>query len=383
MLSGDSLVSIIIPVYNQESYIEECLISVLKQSYSNIEVIVVDDGSVDKSLEILQRFAIKDDRVHVFSQPNGGVTKARKLGLIHASREYITFVDSDDWIDENFIELLVNEIQMQGADIIMSGVVLEKNNYAEIQCNKIRKGVYDRELLKTEIYPQMLCFKKFFEFGIQPYLWNKLFKRELILKSFQSVDTRIYNGEDVAILFPCILDAKKIVIMEWAKYHYRLHSQSVTANMRPDFYENVSRLYLYLYDKFKESEYHEVLLPQLDQYMRMMVRCGNLDAFIDAERKVFPFDKITQNAKVVLYGAGHVGKMFYYQIKQTNYCQIVAWLDKNKNGELVCGFNIDKPEAIWRNVFDYVVIALEDDNVIEKIRRDLLSKGINSNKIIS
>ncbi len=377
-----SLVSIIIPVYNQEHYIADCLNSVLKQSYSNIEVLVVDDGSVDSSLDMLQRYAEKDTRLHVLTQTNGGVTKARQLGLKHATGEYIAFVDSDDWIDEDFIELLVKDIHAQDADMVATGCILEKAAGSEIDCNRIRAGVYENEFLEREIYPRMFCFEGFFHFGIQPYLWNKLFKKELILEHFQKIDTRIYNGEDVAILFPYILNCKKIVVTEDAKYHYRIHGQSVTANKKLDFYENVSRLYLYLNEQFKATEYYDVMLPQLDQYMRMMVRSGNLDSFIEAERKIFPFDKIEQNANVILYGAGHIGKLFYYQLKQTKYCQLIAWLDRNKHGNTDYGFDIEMPDAIQQKEFDYVVIALEDDNVIEKVRCYLMEMNVDSNKII-
>lgn len=113
----EPLISVIIPVYKVEKYIEHCLRSVMNQTYSRLEIIAVDDGSPDKSGEICDRLALEDDRLRVYHKENGGVSSARNFGLDHASGDYIAYIDSDDYVAENYIEYLVELVQSFGADI--------------------------------------------------------------------------------------------------------------------------------------------------------------------------------------------------------------------------------------------------------------------------
>ena len=111
------LVSIIVPVYNVEKYLDKCMVSILCQSYKNIEVIIVNDGSTDKSLNICNKWKEKDSRIEMFSQPNKGLSSARNKGLKYAKGEYVLFVDSDDWISINMVDKMVNTFRINKADM--------------------------------------------------------------------------------------------------------------------------------------------------------------------------------------------------------------------------------------------------------------------------
>ena len=124
------LVSIIVPVYNVEKYIDKCVRSLLKQDYGNIEVILVDDGSPDKSGYIIDRLKEEDNRIVVIHQENHGVSSARNAGMAVASGEYITFVDGDDWVDANYVTYFVDLLEKSSCDVVMN-----KNNYSG--CNDI------------------------------------------------------------------------------------------------------------------------------------------------------------------------------------------------------------------------------------------------------
>ena len=115
--SDQNLISVIVPVYNVEEYLEECLNSILVQTYTNLEILIVNDGSTDNSLEILQEFSQRDSRITIFTKENGGLSSARNLAIDEAKGEYFTFIDSDDYIEENYIEYLMKSLIDNEADI--------------------------------------------------------------------------------------------------------------------------------------------------------------------------------------------------------------------------------------------------------------------------
>ena len=158
-------ISVIIPVYNTEKYLSRCLDSVVNQTFKDLEIICVNDGSTDNSNEILDRYASKDNRITVINQKNGGLSAARNTGLRHASGQYIGFVDSDDWIDIDYYECLIGLAEKNNADIVMAGMrVVDQDNISDnttpnmVTNNFVRKiknlpngGINDK-LLKSELF---------------------------------------------------------------------------------------------------------------------------------------------------------------------------------------------------------------------------------------
>lgn len=136
----DILVSIIMPVYNVGEYLKDCLDSVINQTYTNIEIICVNDGSTDNSLEILKEYKNKDSRIVIIDKANGGLVSARKVGVEAAKGEYSIYIDSDDWIELNMIEELVNEVRKTNADIVTSGFVREFGKGNILETDNIEKA---------------------------------------------------------------------------------------------------------------------------------------------------------------------------------------------------------------------------------------------------
>lgn len=374
--------SVIVPIYNAGKYLEVCLNSVINQTYKNYEIILVDDGSMDDSGFICDQFAARDKRFRVIHKKNEGLICARKTGIMAAKGDYIAFVDADDWIDSDFLESGICHMEHEAADIVVTGCMKEIGNHSELVVNKILPGVYDDLGLTKEVRPRMLHFEGFYEFGILPYIWNKFYKKSLLESCYEHIDLRIYDGEDVAVVYPYLLKAQKAVITQDAKYHYRIHSESMTARKKNDYYENTARLYLYLAEKFQGNICGHYMMPQLDQYMRMMVWQGNPVKFMEAVGVIFPFKEIPRGARIILYGAGYVGRVFRYQISLSEYCFVAAWIDRAYPKEELKKMGVTSLKALQTEEYDYVVIAVRDKDMGDEITEQLVSYGINREKIV-
>ncbi len=375
-------ISVIVPVYNAEKYVRQCLESIQNQEYRDLEVILVDDGSTDRSKEICDDMAGRDKRFRVIHKCNEGLIHARKDGIMAARGEWIAFVDADDWVDKNFLGSLWEYTRGQDVDLVAAGCIREKDGGQEYIYNEIDPCMYRGEELRRLVFPGMLSRGGFFRFGILPYMWNKLFKKTLLIRCYEDIDFKIYDGEDVAVVYPYLLRAKSIVLTNEAGYHYRIHSESITAEKKKNYYENVSRLYLHLDRKFKETDCYNIMLPQLKQYMRMMVWQEDQESFIESQKYLFPFDKVPKGSKIVLYGAGNVGKTYYYQLGKITYCTVAAWVDKHKGGTNIGGTLVKGIESIQGLTYDFIVVAVAGQKLKEMIIEELVQKNVELKKII-
>lgn len=243
------LVSIIIPIYNTEKYIYECLNSLINQSYSHIEIIVVDDGSTDNSLCLLKELSAKDSRLKVFSQPNQGVSAARNLALSKATGTYVMFVDADDWIDPHTIEKCLQAIG--DADVCFFAYVREFSNrslpkllfpqtrhFTGEACKQLQRrmiGPIDQELAN----PGMLD-----SLGT---IWGKLYRRD-ILDGTSFIDLKIIGtAEDSLYNCNAFRKVQKAVYINKAFYHYRkFNSGAETKRYKPQLPQQWNKLFEYM-----------------------------------------------------------------------------------------------------------------------------------------
>ncbi|NLL79467.1 MAG: glycosyltransferase family 2 protein [Clostridiales bacterium] len=228
----DKLVSVIIPVYNAEQYIEQAVESVRCQTYPKLEILLVDDGSTDKSGSLCDAFADRDERIRVIHQPNNGLTATWKRGVREAKGEYVGFVDSDDWIDPDMYEKLLFEAQKQEADIVCCGIhhIFEGNTHKPWDDEmKLSKNVYTQEELAKEVYPVLLNDGSFMGRSLQPNRVSKLVKRKLILDNMDLCDNCVSVGEDFQFSLSIITEAKKIAVLPgFLPYYYRVNEKSMT-----------------------------------------------------------------------------------------------------------------------------------------------------------
>lgn len=228
-------ISIIIPVYNADKYLENCLDSILCQTYTNFELILINDGSQDMSFQICEHYEKSDSRIRLYNQKNSGASSARNKGLSLATGKYVIFIDSDDLLDKDMLEFLINNAKAEKADISVCGYRVRTIDNKEIK-------YYDSQQRKTLNMEQTIIeFLLNDGFGIG--LWNKLFKRKLLQDIVFSTD--IIINEDKKFIFDAILNSKRNIFVDKCKYNYIKRDNSITS----------SKFSLKNFDPLKVNEY--------------------------------------------------------------------------------------------------------------------------------
>lgn len=261
-MSSTPFLSVIVPVYNVKPYLPECLDSILAQTFTDFEVLLIDDGSTDGSSAICDEYASRDSRIRCYHKKNGGHMSARQEGFRKASGIYIAFVDSDDWINRVMYERMCGCALESDADIICC-------NYTAITPKKrierrdiCRPGFYNHSELEEQIYPCMLFSGRFFHYGISPSLCNKLFRRTLLEKHLFHIPLVLKLGEDGLTAYPCLLDASSVYFLSESFYYYRSNGSSLTHTMdHGRLAEN--RLLFDTYDKLIDLAAHPYMEKQL------------------------------------------------------------------------------------------------------------------------
>lgn len=296
------LVSVVITVYNMEKYLGQCVDSVRNQTYPHLEVLLVDDGSTDQSLSLCESYAKEDERIRVLSKKNGGLVSAWTYGAKEAAGDYLCFVDSDDWIEKGMIEALVKEALGENKEIICSNYVIEKEERKERipVTQSMVPGIYDRKQIKEEIRYELLGHENR---RIHCSRCMKLISKELILQNLKFTDDRITMGEDLNIMFPCFLDAERIVILEGRHdYHYRFVDSSMVHKYNPLLSAKILLLYQALEkviaEKIEEKEVREQLRERLKkEYLFLMLLAIKNELRGPAEGLVPRIKKMIQERK--------------------------------------------------------------------------------------
>lgn len=221
------LITIIIPIYKVENHLSKCIESIINQTYKNLEIILVNDNSPDTCPDICDKFASQDKRIKVIHKSNNsGVSAARNLGLDRATGEYISFVDGDDWIELNMIEVMYSLIKEDNSDIAMCGYSLVyPNKYVESDQRNIRKKMNNIEALKEILVG-----------SVKGFLVNKLFKRNIFNDIEVPEDMDIF--EDLYTCCNILTSKRKIVYVSSSLYNYVQNADSVTNDLSKYFHEN-------------------------------------------------------------------------------------------------------------------------------------------------
>ena len=374
-------ISVVVPIYNVEKYLERCITSILKQTYRGLQIILVDDGSTDDSGSICDRYMDQDARVFVIHKKNEGLVEARKTGLFYAAGEYVCYVDGDDWIESDFVECLLGEMERTGTDLVVSDYFVDSICYVQKVKGKQAAGIYEAK----DIIPVMLYTGEFYGFGISQFVWAKLYRKAILQNVQEQVDNRITCGEDVAVVYPYVLHAQRICCMEYAGYHYLQRPDSMTNRYGPNEWEKNKILLQYLRNTFKKSVYKQSLYRQLNQYAKnlLLVRCISYFDIEEKNRLLMPYGGIPVDGKVILYGAGKLGQSIYHYLKE-HQVEVIGWLDQNYAVYKNHNMKIYPPERLADledHTYDYVLIAVSNQKKTEEIRKYLESMGIRNVKI--
>ena len=238
------LVSIVVPIYKVEVYLERCLNSILNQTYSNIEIICVDDGSPDESGDIAERYAAKDKRIRVLHKKNEGLGLARNTGLEKCTGEYVTFIDSDDFIEKDFIEKLVKGVVEENADTVIAGYSRKRDDNIETINNPIGGQTYLGDSIINEVLYKMIGPKQKENDSINMAVWRVLYSLDIIKKhNLRFPSEREFISEDIIFdlaYYPC---AQKVCGISNCGYVYCMNPGSLTERYNESRYEMGKILY--------------------------------------------------------------------------------------------------------------------------------------------
>lgn len=374
-------VSVIVPAYNSERYLKECVDSILNSTLQDIEIILVDDSSTDQTPELCDSYARKFDKIRVIHQENKGQNAARLAGTTIANGDYIGFVDSDDWIDPKMYEELWQQAYIQNADMVCCGCIYERGKYQEVRYNALKKGVYNKKEILQKVLPYVLSFGSDYTKDriIEPHLVDKLFQRNLILQELLDWNQSIFWGEDALITFKCVAKADIIVVVESVPYHYRIHQESILRRQDKRAICSYPSLLNELLDFCNKND---ICTKQVQWYgitaMRDMLRIGlNVPS---SKFWQFPYNDFEKGQHIVLYGAGDVGRCYYNQLKISGYFTEVIWTDSNAQ-KLNSDIYICKTDEALKKEYDKVVIAVEKEYIAMEIKQQLFQKFIPLEKI--
>jgi len=368
------MISIIVPVYNVSKYLEQCIESIIHQSFPDFELILVDDGSTDGCYEICEKYRQKDTRITVIHKGNGGLVSARKAGLKAAHGKYIAYVDGDDWIEPDMYEHMYRKMREQNVDVVMCGRYEDTGDKSRRVFHGLPEGRYGKRDLIQFVYPRMITDNAFFDWCIFPGLWDKLFRRECLERFQMQVDERIVMGEDAACVYPCLLNADSIYIMAECLYHYRQTTVSMVKRIQN--YDRERQQFHILYQTVYKSftKYKDIydLRGQWKKYV-LFLMIPRADALYEGYGNLdylFPFPKVKKGFEIILYGAGTYGQRLYQYLRKTEFCHVSAWVDRNYRQFQGMNLPVECPDVIPSRSYDAIVIA----NTYERSRRALYYK---------
>lgn len=297
---SENIVSVVVPIYGVEKYVEQCIDSIIRQTYSNIEIILVDDGSRDNCPAICDEYARKDSRIKVIHKKNGGLVSARKAGVEAAHGKYIEFVDGDDWVSDQIVENLVSSAEKTNADIVMCSYY-EASDYLKEHQLYTSTGEYSGETLRNLIDQRSLyggSSDPHYQFGIEINVWNKLFQSKLLKELEDKVPDQISYGEDAACTMIALQKCCKLTIIDAPLYYYRINPESMSKAYSKKQTLDTIPLIIYLRNCFQGND---GLLKQLAYYHISITmanignesRAGSTKGLLNRYNKIKTFLKAT------------------------------------------------------------------------------------------
>lgn len=294
-------ISIIVPVYNAELYLKECVESIINQNYHNIELILINDGSKDNSEKICINYANKDKRIKYIYQNNSGVSSARNAGLEIASGEYILFVDSDDFLEKNAISKLLKNIT--DVDLLCFG-------YNEVYIDKSIKVCFEKKINNCkEIEEKILLDNK-----IGGFLWNKIFKSKIIKNNNLKFNKEIHFCEDLLFVTEYIKYCKKTKYQNECLYNYRMRKNSASGN----FFNKKSLSILYVYE-ILISKYKDNYKILSDLKYKYIINYYKLKVFIEDVENFKTHNTILAEEKKIMSTRSYKDRNKVFIIKNFNF----------------------------------------------------------------
>lgn len=306
----NDLISLIIPCYNAQSTITKCLDSVIKQSYQNLEIIIINDGSTDETLDILKKYQERDSRIVLINQENSGVSKARNEGIKWATGDYICFIDSDDWVENDYCSILYQAISENKADISIAEAFYEDENGNPV-------GKQHNSDNSNSIFDKKTALKLLLEDKIiQSHPWAKLYKSEL-LKNI-SFPENLEAFEDYFTMFRVFNSSEMVVKVNEKIYHYVQFADSLSHNLTPKrayhFFLALMEAYSFLDSQNVDSSFRKSIVKNILKksfmVLKRILRNTNSDEMVSEK------ENIRNSLTVFLkYSASEIGLEKYLYLR--------------------------------------------------------------------
>lgn len=374
-------VSVIVPIYNTEKYLAKCIESICNQTFRDIQIILVDDGSTDSSGLLCDRYATLDERIIVIHNCNQGVVQSRKAGLAVAKGELIAFIDSDDCMDELAIQHMYERMQDSSSDIVVCGYIIDKGNSSQMVKNIVKSGVYSKFELEL-IYRKLIFDDAYMQSSIIQSMCGKLFKKKLLLETSRDIDERITLGEDASFVFPYLLACNSICISDQCYYHYQIRNGSMCSKKDLFVFERIEAFQQYLTNKLTGYPAEYMLELQIKKYIVHLLEMAIRNNYGICYSKKYVFDSNLMNTikgkNIIVYGAGEVGKDYVEVLLAQGITP--RWVDKNKNGEKYLDVIIESIDIINEDT-DVIVVAVLRQALYESIKNEL-TKYVDKEKVI-
>lgn len=399
------LVSIIVPIYDVEKYLQACIDSILAQTYLHTEIILVDDGSPDLCGSICDKNAVLDGRIRVIHKENGGLSSARNAGLELATGRYIAFIDSDDTIHEKFVEVLVGLCEQYDCDIAQCNFLVLAEDSIRLPLNPLHRLAF----YSGKQSVSRLCMA---QDGVN-YLvpWNKIYRQELF-REIRYPEGRIHEDEFVA--HQILWKARKVAATDQYLYYYLKRSGSIMGKKfslkrldchvafqeRLEFleksglkkeYEATLRNYVYLLKKdcalLREhvgdceklcNELTEKR-KRLEKQLPLALSKEGVPPQVEWTRDSCPYQ---EKDRIVLYGAGKWGSLYYQWICKNHWGRVVGWVDNFWYKKSHLGYPVSPLDSLLKISYDYVLIAIENKTVQDEVAGNLICWGVPEEKLL-
>lgn len=259
-------ISIVIPVYNVEMYLEECINSVTQQTYKNLEIILVDDGSTDNSGELCDKFQKSDSRIKAIHKKNEGLGLSRNVGLANVSGEYVTFLDSDDYLDLSTIENLFKKIQLYGVDVCKSGFKRVDNSHSITSVRKYSDELFEKDDAKFKMLPRMIGSAPDKKDSFEMNVCGTLYKTSIITEhNIKFPSERELISEDMIFNIDYMQYAKGACTTSFVGYYYRTNINSLTRSYKKDRFDKSKYFYNFVKDKLIKLGYDYETIERLQR----------------------------------------------------------------------------------------------------------------------
>lgn len=304
MKSKSEKISIIVPVYNVEKYLQRCLDSLINQTYKNIEIIAINDGSTDNSLKILRKYETIDSRIKIINKDNEGLSQSRNIGINLATGEYITFVDSDDWIELNFLETMLNLMELNNTDVSLcsySREYIEKTMNKNLGFKHIE--VFNKNDVRNKLYRRMIGpigdeLKNPENLDSLITAWGKVYKTSIIKdNNINFIDTAIIGTEDLLFNVYVFNYVNKAVVINKPLYHYwKGNLSSLTYGYKENLIDKWIKKHSFIKQFLIENKYEEVFFEALNNRICLSVLGLGLN---ECSNKVSSIKKIRNIKKII------------------------------------------------------------------------------------